>query len=93
MVADRVANLAVKIADLCAVLEEKKAAVLSLRTEIEAAIRQLEPFERRLIRLRYVSGLRWEKIALKLNYSWRQVYRTHSSALEKMALYGTKSVL
>ena len=51
---------------------------------IDIAIKKLEPRERRLIRLYYMDGLTWEKVAVAMDYSWRQVHRIHGEALEKL---------
>ena len=74
---------------------DKKDELLRLYQEIEAelnaqlfaieiAIKKLEPRERRLIRLYYMDGLTWEKVAVAMDYSWRQVHRIHGEALEKL---------
>lgn len=36
---------------------------------------------RRLLHLRYIDGRTWEEIAVKMNYSYRQVLRLHGDAL------------
>lgn len=51
---------------------------------IEAAIEQLEPMARMLMRHRYLDGLKWEEVCLKLNYSWRQTHRLHGEALKQL---------
>ena len=53
-------------------------------TEIEKAIEPLEPRERTLIRLHYFQGLTWEQVAVEMSYSWAQIHRIHSKALEKL---------
>lgn len=54
---------------------------------IERAIEWLEPRERTLLRLYYISGLTWEQVAEEMNYSWRQVHNIHGKALEKLKGY------
>ena len=51
---------------------------------VEEAIDTLAPDERRLMRYRYIDGLRWEDICPVMNYSWRQVHRIHAQALDKL---------
>ena len=63
--------------------------LLNLRGCIEDAITGLPPQERQLMRLRYIDGLRWEQIAVELNYSYRQVLRIHGYALHKMTRHVT----
>ena len=53
--------------------------------EIEQSLETLSPTERRLMRYRYIDGLKWEAIARKMHYSWRQVHNIHCSALHKIA--------
>lgn len=52
--------------------------------EIETAIDSLEPFEREMFRLRYIQGVKWEDICVRMNYSWRQIHRAHKEALIKL---------
>lgn len=52
---------------------------------IERVIESLEnPTERRLMRKRYIEDKSWEDICVELNYSWRQVHRTHAKILKKL---------
>ena len=52
---------------------------------IETAIATLEPTARTLLRYRYVDGMKWEDICVKMNYSWRQTHRLHGDALKKLS--------
>lgn len=88
-VGDKLGNIIVKVADLSRMLECKQQALIYQRAQIETAIEQLDPVERRLIRLRYVRGLSWERVCVEINYSWRETHRKHSEALKKMAHFGT----
>ena len=50
--------------------------------KIERQIRQMEnEDEQEVLRLRYILGMKWEEVAVKMGYSWRQIHRIHSSAL------------
>ena len=53
-------------------IEELTAAQL----EVERLIETLEPREREIFRLRYICVI--------MSYSWRQVHRAHSAALQKL---------
>lgn len=77
-------NLADKHMELERLYNEKIAELTDKLAEIEEAITPLEPRERTLIRLHYFQGLTWEQVAVKMNYSWRQVHRLHGKALEKL---------
>ena len=53
--------------------------------EIEEAISILDdPIDRNIMRLRYLEGMKWEKICVEVNYRWAQVHRHHKSILEKI---------
>lgn len=65
------------LAKLDIILDEEK--------EIEKVIDMLEDSrERTIMRYRYISGLEWEEVCVKLSYSWRQTHRLHSNALRKL---------
>lgn len=51
---------------------------------IEAAIETLDPTARLLFRYRYIDGLKWEEVCVRMNYSWRQVHNLHKRALEAL---------
>ncbi len=53
--------------------------------EIETAITPLPSEDRRLIRLRYIEGLPWERIARELTCGQRQVLRRHGEILQRLA--------
>lgn len=56
---------------------------LQIRTEITERIDAMEnETESLLLRLRYIHGLKWEEVAVKMEYSWRAVHKIHSKALE-----------
>lgn len=51
---------------------------------IEAAIESLMPNERRLFRLRYLQGKKWDAVCDELGYCRQQVFRIHKKALAKL---------
>jgi hypothetical protein len=54
---------------------------------IEDCINMLDDsVQRTVLRLRYIDGLTWEKICVKISYEWAWTHRIHSSALEKLQL-------
>lgn len=69
---------------LLAMYEARVAALDDALLSIENAIEKLEPRERQLVRLHYIDGLKWEQVAVEMCYSWRQVHRIHSDALNKL---------
>ena len=58
--------------------------LVKAQMEVEQAIETLDPTERRLLRYRYIDGLKWEEVCVSMGYSWRQVHRTHSAALRRL---------
>ena len=62
-------------------LKEERLEKVRCYQRIESQIRQMEnEDEQEVLRLRYIKGLKWEEVALKMNYSCKQVHRIHSSA-------------
>lgn len=51
---------------------------------IENLIDGLEPGERRLMRCRYIDGMAWEEVCVRIGYSWRQTHNIHSRILDKL---------
>ena len=52
---------------------------------IEEAINALEPTARMLLRYRYLDGLKWEEVCVRMNYSWMQTHRIHANALNQLS--------
>lgn len=61
---------------------------VSTRREIGQAIDRV-PDNRlsRLLRLRYIEGLTWERVAVEMDYSYMQVCRLHGKALDVIECY------
>ena len=79
-----VESAAVKHTELLERYKQKEAELAEAMLDIENAIDTLEPRERTLIRLYYAKGLTWEQVAVTMSYSWRQIHRIHSAALEAL---------
>ena len=68
-------------------LKESYIKVLNERIRIDNAISELQnPIHRRIMTLRYVNSMIWEKIAIEINYSWTQTQHYHSEALKLIKL-------
>lgn len=68
-------------------LKEERLERVRCYQKIERQIRQMEnEDEQEVLRLRYILGLKWEEVAIKMGYSWRQIHRIHSSALLKFEI-------
>ena len=42
--------------------------------------------EKLLLTYRYLRGLKWEEICVKMDYKWRQVHRIHANALKNLKM-------
>lgn len=62
----------------------KQAEINQKLLAIEGAIASLSPNERRLFRLRYLQGKKWDDVCDELGYCKRQVTRIHKKALSKL---------
>lgn len=77
------------LSDYAAILDEQIELLKEERLEkvrcyqkIERQIWQMKnENEQEVLRLRYILGMKWEEVAVKMGYSWRQIHRIHSSAL------------
>ena len=77
------------LSDYIAILDEQIELLKVERLEkarcyqkIEKQIRQMgNEDEQEVLRLRYVTGLKWEEVAARMSYSWKHIHRIHSSAL------------
>ena len=82
---DKVGNAVAKLVDLENDINADIDKLVDLRREIEAAIASVEDEKlQTLLRLRYISCLTWEQIAVKMSYSYKQVCRLHGKALARV---------
>ena len=66
-------------------LEARTAELLEVQRETLCTIEQVQDSRyRRLLRARYLEGMTWEQIAVRMGYSWRQVVRMHGDALNEV---------
>ncbi len=82
---DRLGDVMAEIADLREELQRQIQDAYMLQLSIEHAIKDLPEREKFLIRARYIERKSWEKIAVDMNYSWKQTHRIHSDALKLLA--------
>lgn len=68
-------------------INDKIDKLVDLKTEMDAAIDQVENTEERLLlKYRYLKNDSWEDIAMELNVSYRTVHRIHASALRNFVV-------
>ncbi len=61
--------------------------LIDFKEDIERAIHTLQDETLRLLlRYRYINGWTWERIAIKMSYSYMQICRLHGRALELITL-------
>lgn len=84
---DRLQDSVIEIDQIITVLAEAQHDLARTRISIERAISTVaEDRLQRLLRYRYIDGMTWEAIAVKMRYSWRQVIRLHGEALNKVVI-------
>lgn len=77
---DQICELQTEIAKEMDMLRKRK-------QQIETAIHGLnEKSYQDILWYRYIQGMTFEEIAIKMNYSWRQVCRKHKNAVEKLKM-------
>lgn len=81
---DRIGDVVAKRDRYQRLIDAKLDELIDLRHEIEKAIENLPSEDRRLIRLRYIEGWSWTRVAEALHYSVRQVLRHHGRILQRM---------
>lgn len=68
-------------------LKEERLEKVRCYQKIERQISQMEnEDEQEVLRLRYILGLKWEEVAVKMDYSWKQTHRIHSLALQNFKM-------
>ena len=83
---DVTAEAAIRCEKISRMITERIEESTALLVRIEAAINSLtDARERRLMRLRYIDGMKWEQIAIELNYEYSWVLRLHGKILAKLS--------
>lgn len=79
--------MAVRYDEMITELVHKRYDRIKKYSEIETIIDALtDENEKTILRLRYLSGLRWDKICEKTGYSWRHTHRLHGKALNNIVI-------
>lgn len=74
----RLEELRTKIND--EIIESQK-----IRIDIEETISGIEDsMEQKVLRLKYIAGLKWKEISKRIDYSYRQTLNIHEKALKKL---------
>ena len=76
-----------KIVDLENEIDADIDRLVAIRDGIKTIIEAVEDDrERLLLQYRYLDGKTFEKIAVEMHYSWRQIHRLHSRALTNLKM-------
>ena len=76
-----------KIVDLENEIDVDIDRLVAIRDGIKTIIEAVEDDrERLLLQYRYLDGWTFEKIAVEMHYSWRQIHRLHSKALTNLKM-------
>lgn len=82
---DRVARLAVELADYESKFQDEMSALWSIRMEIINTLGRLEKAKHfTLLHKRYIEGKTWEVISVEMGITWRHCHRLHGSALNEL---------
>jgi len=84
---DSMGDAIAKIVDLQREINKDIDVLVDLKAEIYSVVQAIDNVEcRTLLELRYLSFMRWEEIAVKLNYGIENVYRLHRKALAMVSV-------
>lgn len=84
-VGDPTGNNAATHSDLEARYWAKVAELDARGCEFENWIAPLSDTERMLLRYRYLGAMKWEQVALRMNYGLRHLHNLHDACLDKLA--------
>lgn len=75
-------DMALRHIELQQLYQAKLEELAAEQLAIEEAIESLDETHRLLLRYRYIEGLKWEEVCVKMGYSWTQTHEHHSRALK-----------
>lgn len=79
---DRVQTAAVEVAELTEQLNEKIHQAIMVQENIKKLLESLDDIKlRQLMSYRYINGMRWEEIAVRMDYDYRYVLKLHGKSL------------
>lgn len=81
------ADVVVEIVDLETEINREIEQLIKMRREIVCRIDGLDNLlEQEVLNLRYISGLYFEQVTLKIGYSYRQTLRIHNNAIKNIEI-------
>lgn len=83
---DRVQTAAVEVAELTDKLNRKLHQAIMVQENIKKLLESLDDIKlRQLMSYRYINGMRWEEIAVRMDFNYRWVLRLHRKALNQIS--------
>ena len=83
---DKVQTAAVEVAELTDKLNQKLHQAIMVQENIKKLLESLDDIKlRQLIYYRYINGMRWEEIAVRMDFNYRWVLRLHRKALNQIS--------
>jgi len=80
-------NYAALIDEQIELLKEERLERAKAYTRIESAIRRMtDDDEQKVLRLRYIKNMKWEEIALEMNFSYKWTHIIHGRALRNFEI-------
>lgn len=80
-------DYAAKVDELERELIQKRYDRICSFQRVQSAIEAVEDeAEKDLLTYRYLRGMKWEEIAVKMGYSWRKIHYLHGDALEHLEI-------
>ena len=89
---DQLGAIVSHIIDLKADMVTQAKTIKAEQQIVQAVIDAVDdPDQRHLLRLRYINGYKWERVAVEMNYSFRHTLRIHGAALAAVRIPGIVS--
>ena len=83
---DKVQTAAVEVAELTDKLNQKLHQAIMVQENIKKLLESLDDIKlRQLMYYRYINGMRWEEIAVRMDFNYRWVLRPHRKALNQIS--------
>ncbi len=83
---DKVQTAAVEVAELTDKLNQKIHQAIMVQENIKKLLESLDDIKlRQLMSYRYINGMRWEEIAVRMDFNYRWVFRLHRKALNQIS--------
>jgi DNA-directed RNA polymerase specialized sigma24 family protein len=82
---DKVSAIVSKIVDMEREVDAEIDRLATIKHNVELTISSVPNIsQRKILTLRYINGLRWEEIAVRLSYHYRWVLELHGRALQEI---------